>query len=66
MESTGRKRIFERSFETKNLRYMNLYGDGNSKGFKTVEYIYGKNASGITKKMGGMSASEAMLKGAPW
>ena len=43
MESTGTKRIFERSIETNNLRYMNFYGDGDSKSFKTVEYIYGDN-----------------------
>ena len=41
MESTGAKRIFERSIATNNLRYMNFYGDGDSKCFKTIEYIYG-------------------------
>ena len=39
MESTGAKRIFERSIATNNLRYMNFYWDGDSKSFKTVEYI---------------------------
>ena len=43
MESTGAKRIFERSIATNNLRYMNFYGDGDSKSFKTIEYIYGDN-----------------------
>ena len=43
MESTGTKRIFERSIETNNLRYMNFYGDGDGKSFKTVAYIYGDN-----------------------
>ena len=41
--STGTKRIFESSIETNNLRYMNFYGHGDSKGLKTVEYIYGDN-----------------------
>ena len=43
MESTGAKRIFERSIATNNLRDMNFYGDGDSKSFKTIEYIYGDN-----------------------
>ena len=41
MESTGAKRISERAIATNNLRYMNFYGDGDSKSFKTIEYIYG-------------------------
>ena len=45
MESTGAKRIFERSIATNNLRYMNFYGVGDSKSFKTIEYIYGDNDS---------------------
>ena len=33
----------KRSIATNNLRYMNFYGDGDSKSFQTIEYIYGDN-----------------------
>lgn len=41
MECVGAKRIFERSIEKRGVRYMEYYGDGDSKGFETVKHVYG-------------------------
>lgn len=40
MESEGVKRIFERSIAERNVRYLEYYGDGDSKGFATVKDTY--------------------------
>ena len=40
MESVGAKRVFERSVETHNLRYIEFLGDGDSKSFLTVKDTY--------------------------
>ena len=40
MEVTGAKRIFSRSIEKSNLRYVNFYGDGDGKSFASIKDIY--------------------------
>ena len=40
MELVGVQRIFSRSTETRKLRYLAYYGDGDSKSFTTVENVY--------------------------
>ena len=40
MESEGAKRVFQRSIEKNGLRYTEFFGDGDSKGFPTIEKIY--------------------------
>ena len=40
METIGAKRVFERSIHKNSLRYSEFVGDGDSKGFSTVEKIY--------------------------
>ena len=40
MECTGAVKMFERSLQNYGLRYLKFYGDGDSKGFNTVESIY--------------------------
>ena len=40
MESEGAKRVFQRSIEKNGLRYTEFFGDGDSKGFPTVENTY--------------------------
>lgn len=40
METEGAVRIFKRSIEKRNGRYLNYYGDGDSKAFSSVENIY--------------------------
>ena len=40
MESTGALSIFKRSLENYGLRYLNYYGDGDSKSFQSVENVY--------------------------
>ena len=40
MEAVGAKRIFERSVAKNNLRYVEFYGDGDSKSFSTIENVY--------------------------
>ena len=40
MEAEGTVNIFKRSMEKKGLRYVNFYGDGDSKSFSSVENIY--------------------------
>lgn len=40
MEPEGARRIFSRSVEKHNVRYAELYGDGDSKSHVTVENIY--------------------------
>ena len=46
MENVAAKRIFGRSIERNNLRYVDFYGDGDSKGYSAVQHIY----PGITMK----------------
>ena len=40
METVGAGRVFERSIHKNKLRYSEFFGDGDSKGFPTVENIY--------------------------
>ena len=40
MESTGALSIFKRSLENYGLRYLNYYGNGDSKSFQSVENVY--------------------------
>ena len=40
MEPAGAQRIFERSIEKYNLRYINYLGDGDSKSYTSVKNIY--------------------------
>ena len=40
MEVIGAEHIFSRSIEMRKLRYTEYYGDGDSKGFNTIENIY--------------------------
>ena len=40
METVGTKRIFERSLDKRKLRYTELLGDGDSKSYATIKYIY--------------------------
>ena len=40
METEGAKRVFERSVEKHNLRYVKFLGDGNSKSYQTVKNTY--------------------------
>ena len=40
MESTGALSIFKRSLENYGLRYLNYYGEGDSKSFPSVENVY--------------------------
>lgn len=47
METVGAYRIFERSVTSRNLRYTDYYGDGDSKAFESVKDIYGLNT--VTK-----------------
>ncbi|GBL76258.1 hypothetical protein AVEN_274108-1 [Araneus ventricosus] len=42
-EKVGAHRIFERSEMTRNLQYTQYYGDGDSKAYDAVKYIYGGN-----------------------
>lgn len=44
MEPVGAYRIFERSVETRKLRYVNFFGDGDSKAYAAVKDIYGKDS----------------------
>lgn len=44
MEPVGLYRIFERSEATRSLKYVDYYGDGDSKSHATVKDIYGKNS----------------------
>lgn len=41
MEPVGAERIFARSMEKNGARYLGFYGDGDSKAFMLVEFIYG-------------------------
>jgi len=47
MELSGAKNIFQRSIEVNQLRYMEYYGDGDSKSFTSVENVY---APDVVKK----------------
>jgi len=40
MECVGAKRVFDRSIENYNIRYVNFLGDGDSKSFVTVKNTY--------------------------
>ena len=40
METEGAKRVFERSVEKHNLRYVKFLGDGDSKSYQTVKNTY--------------------------
>ena len=40
MELVGAEQIFQRSIETRKLRHLEYYGDGDSKSFATVENVY--------------------------
>lgn len=40
MEVEGAKRIFKRSIESRKVRYMEYYGDGDSKAYSTVKETY--------------------------
>ncbi|XP_054717343.1 uncharacterized protein LOC129226739 [Uloborus diversus] len=44
METIGVYRIFERSIASRNLRYSQYYGDGDSKAFDSVKNIYKKTS----------------------
>ena len=48
MELVGVERIFSRSTETRKLRYLAYYGDGDSKSFTAVENVYSPKV--VTKK----------------
>lgn len=43
MEPVGSYRIFDRSIQTRQLRYIEFYGDGDSKGYETVKNVYGED-----------------------
>ncbi|GFS61921.1 putative kolobok1-1 nv [Trichonephila clavipes] len=47
MEAVGVTRIFQRSIVKRGLKYVHYYGDGDSKGFISVNDTYGKDS--ITK-----------------
>ena len=40
MQVEGIKRIFERSIESRNVRYLKLFGDGDSNAYLTVKNTY--------------------------
>ena len=40
MEVEGDKRIFARSIANRNICYTSYYGDGNSKAYEAVKFIY--------------------------
>ena len=40
MESSGAVSIFSQSIKERGLRYLNYYGDGDSKSFQNIENIY--------------------------
>ena len=40
MEKEGTVKIFERSVKKNRMRYMNFYGDGNTKSSTAIENIY--------------------------
>ena len=40
MKTEGAKRVFERSVEKHNLRYVKFLGDGDSKSYQTVKNTY--------------------------
>ncbi|GIY92524.1 uncharacterized protein CEXT_150421 [Caerostris extrusa] len=44
MESIGAHRIFSRSVKSRQLKYTTYYGDCDSKGFLSVQNIYGINS----------------------
>lgn len=44
MESVGASRIFRRSLDKRNLKYTEYYGDGDSKGYLSVQHVYGNNS----------------------
>ncbi|GFW58959.1 uncharacterized protein TNCV_2830651 [Trichonephila clavipes] len=46
MEPLGVYCDFEQSVEMRKLQYVNFFGDGDSKGYASVKYIYGKNTVG--------------------
>ena len=50
MEPEGTERIFRRSITTHNLRYTELYGDGDSKSHKQVKNVYSEDGIEVTKK----------------
>ncbi|GFU89257.1 uncharacterized protein TNCV_2549781 [Trichonephila clavipes] len=47
MELVGAYRIFQLSCTTRNLKYVNFYGDGDSQGYLAVKNVYSTN--GVTK-----------------
>ena len=50
MEAEGAQRIFERSIENNQLRYTELYGDGDSKSHQQVKDIYSTDVLEVQKK----------------
>ena len=50
MESEGAQRIFERSIENNQLRYTELYADGDSKSHQQVKDIYSADGFEVQKK----------------
>lgn len=44
METVGATRIFSRSEETRELKYVKYYGDGDSKAYLCVRDMYGQNS----------------------
>jgi hypothetical protein len=50
METSGTKKIFERSVEKHSLYYTDFYGDGDSKAYAAVKDTYEKNKKEIRKQ----------------
>ena len=46
MEAEGAKRIFSRSIANRNICYTSYYGDGDTKAYEAVKFIYDTKKNG--------------------